>query len=123
MAITSTTNVDQLQASTSVKYSARNIIPIPLFMANRLSLTIQATQGDSRAVLVEAVNLVREFDNEFLNSNESVEGAKESCKDLLFWLFLVTRNKVYSIPMIACCDIYRFRLISRSWRKPTWNRI
>lgn len=40
---TSINDIDQLQVSSSTKYTARNIIPIPPFMINRLSLTIQAT--------------------------------------------------------------------------------
>ena len=106
MAIRSPNEIDRLQVSPALSYTARNIIPIPPFMINRLSLTIQATQGDSKAVLIEAINSMREFDDEMSRIvGEEIESAKDSCRDLIFWLFLVTKNKVYSTPMIACCDV------------------
>ena len=74
-------------------------------MVNRLSMTIQETLRDNKAVLLEAINLIREFNKEMHKIGETVEDAKNSCKDLLFCLFLINRNKVYSVPMIACCNI------------------
>ena len=105
MRVTSISKIDHLQISISMKFTARNILPIPPFMVNRLSMTIQETLRDNKAVLLEAINLIREFNKEMHKIGETVEDAKNSCKDLLFCLFLINRNKVYSVPMIACCNI------------------
>lgn len=62
----STTNIERLQVSESLRNTARNVIPIRPFMVNRLSLAIQATQGGSKAVLIEAIKSIRKFDNKMI---------------------------------------------------------
>ena len=97
--------IDQVQISNETKYQARNIIPIPPFMINKLSLAIQQSQGESKAVLFTAIEAIRDFDTATESIEEHTETASDSCGDLLHWLFLVTKNKIYSIPTMACCDV------------------
>lgn len=55
---------------------------------------MQATQGDStKALLIKAINCTREFAIEMIQIvGESIELASETCKDLLFWLYLVCKK-------------------------------
>lgn len=64
MKVTSISDTKQHQLSLCTKYTARNIILIPPFMINRLSLVIQATQGNSKAALLEAIAPIHDFDEE-----------------------------------------------------------
>ena len=49
----------------------------------------------------------------------------ESCKYFLFWLYLlVNKNKVYSTPMIACCDVRvqtHFNLLEKAHLVQNWK--
>lgn len=105
MQVSSINDINQLQVSSSLKFPAQNIIPIPPFMMNRLSLVIQASLGNSKNVLFEAIIAIREFNKEMPKIIEAVEEARTSCQELLFWLYLANKHKVYSIPIIACCDV------------------
>ena len=96
--------LDQLIASNDKKYTARNVIPVPPFMLSKISDIIQEFSGDSKRILLGVIQCVREFDEEN-EALEEVEQAKISCQDLLSWLYLATKNKVYSVPMIACSDV------------------
>ncbi len=66
--VKSINDIDQLQLSSSIKY--------------RLSTTIQATQGDSKAVLYEAITSIREVNEEMQQISETIKEAESSCIDL-----------------------------------------
>ena len=68
-------------------------------------MAIQRSQGDSRETLMTTIEAIHEFDNEIESTAENREKASDSCGDLLHWLFLAVKNKIYSVPMIACCDV------------------
>lgn len=55
---------------------------------------------------LEAVLAIHEFDNEMQQIGEAVEEDMNSCKDLLFWLYLVNKNKIYSTLIIEYCNIH-----------------
>ena len=74
-------------------------------MTNRISSAIQTSQGDSREVLISAIKAVKKFDTEIDTINRDIERASESCGDLLHWLFLATKIKIYLVLMTACCDV------------------
>ena len=97
--------IDQIQVSNKTRYQARNIIPIPPFMINKISLAIQRSQGESKEVLIAVIEAIKEFDIATKTINENMEKASDSFGDLLHWLFLAAKNKIYSIPMMACCDV------------------
>ena len=100
--------IDQIQVSNDTRYQARNIIPIPPFMINKISLAIQRSQGESKEVLIAAIAAIaaiKEVDIAIETIDENMEKASNSCGDLLHWLFLAAKNKIYSILMMACCDV------------------
>ena len=97
--------LDLLQLSSTRNFLARNIILIPPFMVNRLSIIIQESRCNRKKVLLEAVKYINQFDNKMEQIKETIENAMDSCQDSLSWLFLAMKNKVYSDPMIAYSDV------------------
>ena len=54
---------------------------------------------------MEAIRCVRDFNDENDLLDKKIEKAKDSCQDLLSWLYLAMKNKAFSVLMIACSDI------------------
>ena len=90
---------NNLKSSKDTYYTARNFIPVPPFLLNEISNSISEYDGDSKKVLARAIQVIKDFDNqvEELEDN-SIEQAKNTCMDLLHWLFLATKGKINSIP-------------------------
>ncbi len=91
-----------LKVSTNSKFATRNFIPIPPFLLQTISDVIVKTDGDSKEVLLEVIKSIKSFDEEATRNGTNVELAKDSCIDMLHWLFLATKNKVKSTPTVGC---------------------
>ena len=91
-----------LKASTNDKFASRNFIPIPPFLLQVVSDTLVRTDGDSKEVLLAVIKCINDFDNEVTNNGTGKELAKDSCGDILHWIFLASKNKVKSTPTVGC---------------------
>ena len=84
-------------------YTARNFIPVPPFMLHELNQAIFEYDGDSKEVLVAAIKVIEEFDTHVDGSGDNlIEKAKDSCIEILHWLFLASKGKINSIPTVSC---------------------
>ena len=105
MKIKSTNNLKYLKFSENncSHYTARNFIPVPPFMLHELNQAVLKYDGDSKEVLVAAIKVIEEFDTHVdgLGDNLIVK-AKDSCFEILHWLFLASKGKINSIPTAAC---------------------
>ena len=93
-------DINNLKNSPNDKFSARNVIPIPPFMLERLDQVIQKNKGQCKLALLAAIERVRTFDNVTDGITErGVETARSSCRDILldgnlssFWELSIGRG-------------------------------
>ena len=90
---------DTLTASATVKYRARNVIPVPPFLLKTVFDVINEHNGDARVVLVKSAEGVKEFDTTHANDADYHDKAKTKCKDFLYWLYLVGTNSAAIAPV------------------------
>ena len=100
MKVSNTSDAKNLVVSQDSLYKPRNFIPIPPFLLESVERTIDFNRGDATELLLRVIEDIKDFDLE--NSLTTREDADESCQDLLHWLFLVAKNKIYSTPSIIC---------------------
>ena len=82
-------DVTNLTVSATVKYRARNMIPVPPFLLEATHKVTVEEAGNAKLMLIKAAETIKEFDTAHNNDDEYVDKAKTKCKDLLYWLYLV----------------------------------
>ena len=102
--LTTEAEVHTLTAGNTTTYKPRNLIPVVPFL---LETTNDAIQGHDRAASIVLFNVVQEvkaFDTRNASKNKYQEKAKQKCKDLMLWLYLIaTGNAVIkATPMTGC---------------------
>ena len=89
---TTVEEADALQDSQKVTFKPRNFIPIPPFLLKPIQYSISKPNGYSRVMLVECVKTVKDFDKKYANDTEYEDKATSKCKDIMFWLYLLSQN-------------------------------
>ena len=104
LAVKTTEDVDALTVSATVKFRARNFIPIPPFMLESIHNTIVAESGNAKKVLITVAQKVKDFDATNTDKEEFKDKAKSKCKDLLYWLYLVcaTSDSIAAVNTTSC---------------------
>ena len=103
MRITSVNKHSTLKVYIGNYFTPRNFIPVPPFMLNELNKTILETDGNSVEALMTAISVIKEFDNHVDEQDDtSIENAKDTCIDILHWLYLALRGRIDSTPTVAC---------------------
>jgi hypothetical protein len=102
--LTTLESVENLTLSATIRYKPRNFIPIPPFLLKTIQETITNHNGDAANTLLQSAKAIVNFDNEHANDDEYVDKARNKCKDLLFWLYLVTTGSetITATPVIGC---------------------
>jgi hypothetical protein len=105
-AVTTIESVADLALSATITYKPRNFIPIPPFLLQIVQKTIAEHNGDASYVLLNSAKAIVAFDNEHAGDEEYQDKAKATCKDFLFWLYLVNTNSdaIASTPVIGCSN-------------------
>ena len=98
--------VAALVTSATVKYRARNILPIPPFLLPIIHEAISTFGGDATEILLKVTQGIKDFDNKYGGDAEYQDKAKTKCKDIVYWLYLVSTGNVViaSINTIACTN-------------------
>ena len=98
--------VENLTLSATVTYRPRNIIPIPPFLLEPIANAIDSAKGDARTVLVKCTEAIKAFDTEHIGDESYVDKAKQKCKDIVNWLYLVSNDSIAitAVPTIGCSD-------------------
>ena len=104
LAVTSIENVDGLTDSATVTYKPRNLIPIPPFLLETIQTSISKSNGNSKPILVECVKAIKDFDTKHANDTTYEDKARAKCKDILFWLYLVSSGNaaIDAVPVTGC---------------------
>ena len=100
--ITNNNEYRNLKTSTNLKFASRNFIPIPPFLLQVVSNTIIKTDGDSMEVLLAVIKGIKDLNDEVTKNGTNSELAKDSCGDILHWIYLASKNKVNLTPTIGC---------------------
>ena len=70
-------------------------------MLFKLNKAILAHDSDSIQVLLVATKVIQEFDQSMeSNGNNNFEKAKDTCKDIIWWLYFASKGKGKLIPTI-----------------------
>ena len=103
LALSTEETIDDLTASSSVTYRARNFIPIPPFLLGPIRKSFALSNGSARAVLLKCIEAIKEFDTAHGSDDTYKEKAKSKCKDILFWLYLVSQDNdgIEPVPTMA----------------------
>ena len=98
--------VEALTVSATVKYRARNIIPVPPFLLEPVQKAISSNSGDAKMVLVAAAEEIKAFDSKHADDAAYVDKAKTKCKEFLYWLYIVSSNHdaVKAVNTIVCTN-------------------
>ena len=98
--------VDNLTISATVTYHPRNFIPIPPFLLETVAKAIGEAKGDARVVLTQCSEAIKAFDSEHNSDEEFKDKAKQKCKDIVNWLYLVSKDSeaITAVSTIACSD-------------------
>ena len=103
MKVISIEDLKDLKVTKDNTYKARNFIPVPPFMLHDLNQAILDYDGDSKEVLFAAIQVIQEFDKHMKDERlDQSETARDSCVEILHWLYLASKGKINSIPTIAC---------------------
>jgi hypothetical protein len=96
--------IDSLTVSATVTYAPRNFIPVPPFLLDPIQETVSKSNGNSKLVLIECIKSIKNFDTSNANNTEYVDKAKSKCKDILFWLYLVSKDyeHINPTPSMGC---------------------
>ena len=102
--VSSIEDINNLTVSNSVKYRARNFIPVTPFLLEAINKAIDDSNGDATFVLLDVVKAIKEFDAAHAGDNAYTEKAKSKCKDILLWLFLVCSDsdQIKPTPVSGC---------------------
>uniref|UniRef100_A0A7S2R0U9 Uncharacterized protein n=1 Tax=Eucampia antarctica TaxID=49252 RepID=A0A7S2R0U9_9STRA len=87
-------------------YFPRNFVPIPPFLINIIETTINNYDGDGSRVLLSVIQAIIDY-NDLVDSDDdenTKDGARASCIDIVYWLFLLTNKKIYSITTLGCSN-------------------
>lgn len=96
--------VDALAVSATVTYKPRNFIPVPPFLLEVVHQSISKSNGEAKEILVDCVKAIKEFDAAHTNDAEYTDKARSKCKDMMFWLYLVSQSSdaVEAVPATGC---------------------
>ena len=100
-------DIENLKVSDTETYLPRNFIPVPPFLYEATSEAIDRSGGCIVAVLLQVIEEILEFDDidgDDESENLPEENAKTSCEELLYWLYLAHKAKVYATPSVGCSN-------------------
>ena len=105
--VSSEDEVTALTDSATVTYKPRNFIPIPQFLIETIQNSISKSNGKSKLMLIECVKKIKDFDVEHANDIDYTNKARSKSKDILLWLYLVSKennNEIDAVPVIGCSE-------------------
>ena len=103
------TDIEKLIPNDDHEYFPRNFVPIPPFLLNKVNTTLELTEGNGLATLLAVIEEIVDYDdtiidNESEDNNDQTENARESCINLVYWLWLAVKSKIYAIPTLGCSN-------------------
>lgn len=102
LAVTSIDEVDALTNGQQTTFSPCNFIPVPPFLVTQISSIISEKNGNAKEVLIEVAKMIKEFNSTHLTDTEYTKKARQKCRPILVWLYLVLKEKINAIPTMGC---------------------
>ena len=93
-------DINALTVSTNQTIKPRTFIPIPSFLVKSVNSAIVVSNGDASSILLEMVNVIKDFDTRNQEDEDHSDRATLKCKTLLYWLYIVAKmgDKVEEVP-------------------------
>lgn len=97
-------NIDNLTNSSLITFKPRNLVPVPPFLVKVIHESISRHENDAKQTLLKVIEAVKDFDTAHNGDNDYKEKARAKCKDLVFWLYLVSTDNaaIKAVPTAAC---------------------
>ena len=104
LAVKSIEDIDALTNGTTTTYKPRHFIPITPFLCKTISKSIEKNESDCKSLLLAVALAIKQFDIDFDGNTDYVNKAKQKCKDILYWLYLASKqdSPVKPIPTTVC---------------------
>ena len=105
--VTSAQGIQDATVGTRTTIKPRNFIPIVPFAVKIIEETIRTKQGAAAEVCIATAKAIKDFDQNHNQDQDYTEKAKQTCKDLLSWLYLVAvdDNAITATPTTSCNNI------------------
>ena len=105
LSIKASADFDTTTSGTRSTYKPRNCVPVVPFLVQPISKAIISSDGSAREVYLEVVKAIKAFDSRHDDDNEYVDKAKNKCKEILQWLFLVaTKSPAIEATLVTGCN-------------------
>ena len=87
--VSSEAEFDTLTAGAATTYKPRTFIPVVPFLLKTVGDAVNKSNRAAKKVFLVVVEAIKKFDSDNAGNAEYQDKAKQKCKDLLAWLFLV----------------------------------
>ena len=115
MKCTSVEEIDQLQVSNQ-HIRPRNFIPVPPFLIRTVANSIDSVNQNSKAVLLNTIKAIKEFDELYKDDDFFTEKAAIKCKLFIQWLFVAATDDndegIAQINFVPCLSVDLLQQIS-----------
>ena len=88
-------DIKNLKTSDTCAYTPQNIIPVPPFLIDPINEGIESSNGDTTTILLTVIQELVDFDDLMEDGDLTLENARTSCIDLVYWLYLCIQGKIY----------------------------
>ena len=110
--VTSVDEIDALVVGQTTTYRPRNFVPVPPFLLDIIDSTISSTAGDTKHVLIQTAQAIKEFDITHAGDVTYTDRAKSKSKDILAWLYLVIHDRITATQTMGCqCKILKSKFL------------
>ena len=76
---------------------------MPLLMLNSINQSMIDSYGGSRQIRIPLIQIIRDFDQEIIELGDvNIKKVTDTFSDILFWLYLVLKGKINTVPTIGC---------------------
>ena len=98
-------DIDTMAVGNTTTYKPRDIMPIVPFLLPAVSKCIRDNNGSAGETLLVAIKEIKEFDNAHAGDIAYKEKAKQKCRDILMWLYVVAKgNRAIQKTQVTGCN-------------------
>ena len=120
----SETEVNALTDSASVTFKPRNFVPVPPFLLESVTRSLFENRDEAKKVLLDCIVTIKEFDTTYASNSDYKEKAKSKCKDILFWLYLVSKDSnAIDATLVMACRSPKLSELLKSFEEKSFSKI
>ena len=97
-------DINNLVAGATTTYRPRNFIPLVPFLLIDANESILKNNGSAKELLLSIIKSMKNFDTIHQGDDEFKDKAKNKCKDIIYWCYLVSINSesIKATPAAPC---------------------